>query len=708
MTPPGSALPTTTPQPTQQQNGTLKVSIRIPTPSASANALRRRPNYISPNTQSIGVVVTNQGFSPSPAVYTNVSTCPLVSGIVTCTVVVQAIAGNDTFTITTYSGANGGGSVLSTGSITATIPASGPLPAVALALGGVVGSVTETTTNANLPLSQTMSVAVSAKDASGATIVGTYDNPIMLSGPGLAVSPTNLPDSTTASNVTVSWPQSSTATTAATLTATVDGETGTLNVTPASGFAFYTTGANQATDVYGFKMLLGPDGNLYYTTIGSFIAGSTANNYVATAGSVHQFNPTTFADKEVALQGEGVGLAFDANNDLWIAGGANPTPSASPYVYQMAAGSFAASSLTAIAVPGTSLGAGSPAIRALAQDNAGHMWFVDASGGRLLYIANSSPLTSTSIVAESLPSPPAGTLPYGAEARTLNFANGVLVAGSDLGFVYTALGSNGSVEGQFLTNLQTTLGENTTASLYDSATDGTTVYVTQTGDDLSAYFNGDIEAFTSSSTGTVGTFNTVPVVAGPVSAEPATLSVNGGLLYYGDFSNNALGVTNVGNGASRSFPMILPGGSTFSSPDGIAAMSDGTAWFVCSGSVGVAASYPPICVGHTVYTSTWGLWPGSSISLYGAGAASAQLVGIMEAPSSNSGPFTVASSNTNICTASTPLVTTDHDFVITGVSAGACTVTVTDASNHAQTIDVVVTTTTGTVNARRRARMVHL
>jgi len=130
-------------------------------------------------------------------------------------------------------------------------------------------------------------------------------------------------------------------------------------------------------------------------------------------------------------------------------------------------------------------------------------------------------------------------------------------------------------------------------------------------------------------------------------------------------------------------------------PDFVAAMSDGTAWFTCYGSQpGVVP-----CLGHTTYLSGWSIFPAQSIALFGAGLQSEQLVGVMESPSANSGPFTAASSNTDVCTVAD---LNDHNFNVVGTGPGACLVTVTDAHGVSQTINVTVTTTSGTVQSKRR------
>jgi len=317
-------------------------------------------------------------------------------------------------------------------------------------------------------------------------------------------------------------------------------------------------------------------------------------------------------------------------------------------------------------------------------------------------IPSGGPYTTASFTVYAQPSPPAGAGGVGGlHARTVNFASGVLVYGFPAGFVNVVNPSTGAVAGQYLTNLQTSLGASNESDLYDAGTDGTSVYVGQIGEVFSAYEVGALEAFTPPS-GPFTTLTTVPFVA----TEPIVPSAAGGIVYYADYAIGGLGFSNPATGKARIFPTYNANTGYFYNANGVAALADGTAWFTCYGNTSPAApgeTFIPTCIGHTIYTSTWGLWPGTSVAVFGAGANGAQVVGIMEAPSANSGPFTTSSNNTAVCTVTAPTASNDHNFTITGVAAGACTVTVTDAHSISQAINVTVTTTTGTVQLRRRA-----
>ncbi|HTX56958.1 MAG TPA: hypothetical protein VMD47_07620 [Candidatus Acidoferrales bacterium] len=682
---------------------TVALTIKIPNaPSSTSSA--RRPSYVSPGTQSIGVVVTNQGATPSPAQYVNVSSCPQVSGVTTCSVSVTAMPGADTFAVTAYSGTNGGGSALSTGSITYTVVGGVANVTDTLTLGGVIASISITPGISALPLGQTTTLNVVAKDATGATIVGAYDNPIALGGTNLTFSSTSLANSTAASSVTVGWGYGFAGTSSRTITATGDSATGTLALAPATGMAYYETGTNSETDNAGFKMIAGSNGDLYYTSLGVLVCtGPTGELYcTSVSGAVHQFNPTTDTDTEVALQSEGVGLFFSSDGALWIAGGTQPTQGGPNYIYRMAPGSFSSGALTPIAVPTTDA-QDPPAMRAFAQDGLGYLWFVDAIGGRYMSIPVAGPYTSAPIAFYDLPGGPSGTpqIPFGF-ARQIAYAGNVLSIPDTYSGAVDVINPSPSppaVVGQYLSNLQASFGAAgvyDSADAYDGTTDGTTVYIANLGNWNAAVLAGDIEAFNPST----DAFTTLPIVQGPNGPEPGAMGKSGNLLYYQDFNNTALGLINVSSDAARLIPIPLDtsptGNSAFFFPNGVAAMPDGTAWFTCYGE---AQTFQPLCIGHTVYLSGWSVWPSSSISVIGAGTQAAQIMGIMEAPSSNSGPFTETSSNTSVCQIASA---SDHNFMIVGQSAGACTVTVKDASGTTQTVNVTVTTTSGTVQKRRR------
>ena len=145
------------------QNQSVAVTFSIAVPTKAGAALRRVPAYVSASTQSASLSVTHGGTTGTPVTVNCASTC---TGTLTSPV------GSDTFAVNLYSSTNGGGSLLSTGTLTQTIVAN-TANAVNVTFNGVVATLAVSLgasgaagTSATIPLS------VSAVDAAGNTIVG--------------------------------------------------------------------------------------------------------------------------------------------------------------------------------------------------------------------------------------------------------------------------------------------------------------------------------------------------------------------------------------------------------------------------------------------------------------------------------------------------------------------------------------------------------
>lgn len=179
-----------------QQSSSAVFKLSIP-----ARTTAHSPHYVSPNTQSLTIAVNGAAPSVTQNVTSASGGCASSGGGITCSVPVTAPVGSDTFTVTLYSGTNAGGSKLATGSVTAMI---GSAPtSVDITLDGVVDSVTITLGN-NMPTAgsaATIPVTVTAKDASGATIIspGGYS-------PAIALIDSDTSGHTTLSPATVSDP----------------------------------------------------------------------------------------------------------------------------------------------------------------------------------------------------------------------------------------------------------------------------------------------------------------------------------------------------------------------------------------------------------------------------------------------------------------------------------------------------------------------
>jgi hypothetical protein len=161
---------------------TVKVTITVPAPGTSGV---RRTSSISSGTKSVTVLlaaVNGQNVPPQKAAVINVASgsanCTAAPNGTTCTGTVPGAIGVDAFTVTLYSGPNGGGQVLATGTITAPISTSTPsltvTNTVAISLVPIVSSlqmvVTPSILQPGTPADGT--IDVQPVDATGAVIFG--------------------------------------------------------------------------------------------------------------------------------------------------------------------------------------------------------------------------------------------------------------------------------------------------------------------------------------------------------------------------------------------------------------------------------------------------------------------------------------------------------------------------------------------------------
>ncbi|MBV8198547.1 MAG: hypothetical protein JO263_10455 [Candidatus Eremiobacteraeota bacterium] len=160
----------------------VKVTIAIP-------ALRKgiRPDYVSPNTQSLVIQlasVNGQGVSGINA--TTIETkrgarnCSQQRGETVCTGTAKGSPGDDVFSVTTYAGSNATGAVLSVGTVQAKIKGGGsgvPITNLSLTLYGVIASIEVSLAPDKGDRGERASadVALAAFDATGAQIVGPSD-----------------------------------------------------------------------------------------------------------------------------------------------------------------------------------------------------------------------------------------------------------------------------------------------------------------------------------------------------------------------------------------------------------------------------------------------------------------------------------------------------------------------------------------------------
>ena len=134
------AYAATTAAKSKREHIKVRMQIRIPHRGRGAHTVRH-PATISALTNSIGIAIDGGGqhvYNTTPAS----PNCVAGAAGLVCTISVAASVGTDTFVVTTYSGINGGGTVLDQG--TATVPiARGKANAVAVSLGPVVSTTAD-------------------------------------------------------------------------------------------------------------------------------------------------------------------------------------------------------------------------------------------------------------------------------------------------------------------------------------------------------------------------------------------------------------------------------------------------------------------------------------------------------------------------------------------------------------------------------------
>ncbi|MBV8584252.1 MAG: hypothetical protein JO241_09670 [Candidatus Eremiobacteraeota bacterium] len=520
-----------------------------------------------------------------------------------------------------------------------------------------------------LPLGQVTSFQVIAKDAAGRVITGTYDRPIVLRAKGLQLSAMRVATSDQASALNASWIPSHVES-SGTIAANADGHTANARVTAGTGFVYYDAGNDPKTDVTGFQIVASAGGRLFYGTLGPQVCSGVICS--SAQGAIGELDPRTGKARQIALPSEVLGLLPTSDGALWIAGGAGHL------LYRMSPGPLATPAAIVVPPPAHAMSWGP---RLLAQDAGGNVWFGDADGHRLLSIPLAGPYQESSISVFAPPNGPSGTpqappyvngLAYGTDGNLYfaDYDNGVLDRVSP---------SNGKTTHQLLLPQQVALGTKTSAQPRFLVSTPSGLMLSLFGSSTKTSGAGAIDGYAYRS---ALSFVKLPSV--PAGSIPDSLSAKGSLVYYADVFTHALGVLDVTSRKSRLIPtQPFLAVDQRVSPNGVAAMADGSAWFTCENN---ATPLQPVCIGHTVYLSDWSLFPGPAFNL-GLGRTQSQVVGIMESPSQDSGPFAARSSTPKICSVST---VADHNFVVTGKTGGRCTVTVTDAKRAKRKLDVLV------------------
>jgi hypothetical protein len=176
MPAPRAAGPTATPIATAPPATGRQITFTIEFKKSRAKTRGVRPHYISPNTGSVGVAV-NGGAASYAAVSCSEGSCQV-------SVTVDApVNQTDTFVVTAWTGPDGpndGGILLSQGSAQAFITPGATLN-IPLVLGGIVNSIVAvnlSNTAFTSGIDATATITVTAKDPSGAVIVGCFASPV--------------------------------------------------------------------------------------------------------------------------------------------------------------------------------------------------------------------------------------------------------------------------------------------------------------------------------------------------------------------------------------------------------------------------------------------------------------------------------------------------------------------------------------------------
>jgi hypothetical protein len=181
----GGHSSSTIPAVTQHAGTPSSVTFKLQIPAKTGSATTRSPRYISSATQSLAVIVTPSGGTAAAAQNFNLtSTSPNCTGApLVCTIAIDAPTGADTFDFTAYDGLNATGNKLSHSAVQFTV-LSGKANTIAAVLGGVVASFSFGTTPWTVVFPEgaigTAAYTIKALDAGGQTIIGPYDQPLLV------------------------------------------------------------------------------------------------------------------------------------------------------------------------------------------------------------------------------------------------------------------------------------------------------------------------------------------------------------------------------------------------------------------------------------------------------------------------------------------------------------------------------------------------
>jgi hypothetical protein len=345
-----TATPTATPG--SGTSGYVRPTFTITVPSSGTSSSARGPKFVSAGALSVSIALTSDSagiatgsLTPNPAI-TNVNGSTGINCNSGCTVSgPPSPAGTDGYTVTLYTLANAGGTVLDSGSQSYTIT-EGSSNAESMTLEGVPATLSFTT----LPTTWSagvangggagLTVSVTALDALGNTITGTYFHAVTLTDPDTNGDGTRL----VATTCPGTYPTGNTAISATTATFTSSSSTATFcygglaenpptltaSATGAtSGTRTFTPILNPPTSGTTTGAFVGTDAQLEATT-GTGSTGTIA--WTETGWTTTPYNQTLAVDTSASTCSTGgplstfatVSPAYSSNTTVFTVTSASP------------------------------------------------------------------------------------------------------------------------------------------------------------------------------------------------------------------------------------------------------------------------------------------------------------------------------------------------------------------------------------------------
>ncbi len=175
---------------------------------------------------------------------------------------------------------------------------------------------------------------------------------------------------------------------------------------------YYNLGSNPNTDLYGYRIVQGPDAAMYYSTLGPV---TCVNSFCSSrVGSVGRLNPSSGGFQEITLSASAYDLRFTRDYALWAA--EFPIGKLARITLPLSS-----SNVTEISVPPPGTGA-TPEPHSLANGPDGNLWFADYGTARIGKINPLGPLTPGAMTMYQVPSGAPGT--FQASARPYDITAG--------------------------------------------------------------------------------------------------------------------------------------------------------------------------------------------------------------------------------------------------------------------------------------------